>query len=701
MSLDLERLASQPFKLGDFVVDAKRGEIRQAQEVIDIEPKVMLVLLHLTANSGTVVDQEILFRYVWPQSVYSPNSIRRCISTLRKALKDDAKQLISTHAKVGYSINILPTFINAQTSAHRKNNSSIWIVASILFLLSIGIYWQIIPSTQQQLLNVTGLQPITATEVIEDFIAVSPDESLLAFSRYPQRGLDEGELWIKDLNSSTETKLNLPLAHRRNLAWSIDGTSLYYAYIGDKAWQIKEFSLTKKALMESNSEVLKERLVVENNGDQPSRWIGSIHPSPDKKLYFVASDSSTRHVYEHDIATNSSSKLMVSNTDFKPYELALSKSGKILAVSGQLENGRNAIRLLSLELTNKGQVLHSILLRDQQRVSVEWLNGDSGLLLNDGSQLFYTFIDENSNGFTHSIPSQLNFQQSHFLRFAKVGPKSGDIYFIESRLDHDLMLFDLTSQTIKGAIDSTAMDYFPVFSPNERHIAFFSTRYGKPQLFLHELASGTDTQLFENPNDYLNVDHVAWSKSGGKLAFSMGYSVHVILNPKAPAKTKVNVLETVQGIALAWYPNERDILLEKQIGERKQLVKLNSETLDLEIITEFSKGRASLSQEGNLLLVKDDAIYEWHESEGFKHKQSFSKPITRSVASEKGIYLQFSGEESTWSFWSFDTSIVESQFELPIKERVAEFNTLGNKALVSRGHTEREIAKISISKGDP
>jgi len=90
------------FKLGDFVVDTDRCQIQRDNDNVSIEPKVMDTLAYLSKHPGEVVNQEDLFSTVWPDAIYNPSSIQRCIALLRKALKEDAKdpKAIITHPKL-------------------------------------------------------------------------------------------------------------------------------------------------------------------------------------------------------------------------------------------------------------------------------------------------------------------------------------------------------------------------------------------------------------------------------------------------------------------------------------------------------------------------------------------------------------------------------------------------------------------------
>ncbi len=71
-----------------------------------LEPKVMQVLLCLSQRPDEVVSKEELIKAVWPGTFVTDDVLLRCISELRKALEDDAREprFIQTISKRGYRL---------------------------------------------------------------------------------------------------------------------------------------------------------------------------------------------------------------------------------------------------------------------------------------------------------------------------------------------------------------------------------------------------------------------------------------------------------------------------------------------------------------------------------------------------------------------------------------------------------------------
>jgi len=97
-----------PFSLGPWTVDPVANEVRRGDAVVRLEPKAVAVLAHLAAHAGEVVTREALLDAVWPDVVVTDASLTRCVSQLRQALGDDARDasLIETIPKVGYRLHV-------------------------------------------------------------------------------------------------------------------------------------------------------------------------------------------------------------------------------------------------------------------------------------------------------------------------------------------------------------------------------------------------------------------------------------------------------------------------------------------------------------------------------------------------------------------------------------------------------------------
>jgi TolB-like protein/DNA-binding winged helix-turn-helix (wHTH) protein/Tfp pilus assembly protein PilF len=93
-------------RVGDWSVDPGLNQIRQGDEIIRLEPKVMEVLTFLGGHPGEVVSREALMAALWPGMIVGDDSLTQSVIKLRKALGDDPRKpaYIQTIPKRGYRL---------------------------------------------------------------------------------------------------------------------------------------------------------------------------------------------------------------------------------------------------------------------------------------------------------------------------------------------------------------------------------------------------------------------------------------------------------------------------------------------------------------------------------------------------------------------------------------------------------------------
>ncbi|HVT14981.1 MAG TPA: winged helix-turn-helix domain-containing protein [Thermoanaerobaculia bacterium] len=98
--------AAADFWLGERRVRPSLNLVEGPDGVVQVEPKVMEVLLSLAGHGGRVVSKEELVREVWGGRFVSDDVVWRSVRELRRALGDDARNsvFIQTIAKRGYRL---------------------------------------------------------------------------------------------------------------------------------------------------------------------------------------------------------------------------------------------------------------------------------------------------------------------------------------------------------------------------------------------------------------------------------------------------------------------------------------------------------------------------------------------------------------------------------------------------------------------
>jgi predicted ATPase/DNA-binding winged helix-turn-helix (wHTH) protein len=90
------------YQFGEFKLDVGRGCVLKSGREIKLRPKVYEALKYLVENSGRLIPKTELIQAVWPDSFVTDDSLVQCTVELRRALNDQAQQLLKTVPRRGY-----------------------------------------------------------------------------------------------------------------------------------------------------------------------------------------------------------------------------------------------------------------------------------------------------------------------------------------------------------------------------------------------------------------------------------------------------------------------------------------------------------------------------------------------------------------------------------------------------------------------
>ncbi|MCW8984749.1 MAG: transcriptional regulator, partial [Thermoanaerobaculales bacterium] len=99
-------VVGDPFRLGDWMIDPRLNRLTRNGESIQIELKMMDVLVCLAEHAGELVERQQLIDAVWATEYVSENILTRAVAELRRTLGDDAKEpkFIETIHRRGYRL---------------------------------------------------------------------------------------------------------------------------------------------------------------------------------------------------------------------------------------------------------------------------------------------------------------------------------------------------------------------------------------------------------------------------------------------------------------------------------------------------------------------------------------------------------------------------------------------------------------------
>lgn len=135
---------AEPFELGEFRVDPKRRAITGPAGEISIEPKIMAVLLMLSARPGEVITRQEFIDSIWATEFSGDESLTRAVSQLRKILDDGRGKntYIVTVPKTGYRLTSKQDSASPGGTKRRRLGAGAFLVALLAVLIAAWVYYE-------------------------------------------------------------------------------------------------------------------------------------------------------------------------------------------------------------------------------------------------------------------------------------------------------------------------------------------------------------------------------------------------------------------------------------------------------------------------------------------------------------------------------------------------------------------------------
>ena len=90
------------YRFGDYTLDLDSGFLLRGGEEVALRAKSFEVLTYLVERHGRLVTKTELIEGVWRDAAVTDNSLAQCLVEIRRALDDDAQELVRTVARRGY-----------------------------------------------------------------------------------------------------------------------------------------------------------------------------------------------------------------------------------------------------------------------------------------------------------------------------------------------------------------------------------------------------------------------------------------------------------------------------------------------------------------------------------------------------------------------------------------------------------------------
>ena len=236
-----DRRASGEFRLAGRLVQPQLNRVVSGESVaVQVEPKVMQVLLLLVDRAGQVASKEDLLASVWEGVFVTEDVLVRAVGELRRLFGDGSPpSVIETIRKRGYRL-VAPVVYDLPPDPARRSAPRLASVSAaapavparriaamaVAALALIGVL-SLLLSARRGARPTPRFAPLTTLEGNEFDPAVSPDGTRVAFA---WDGGREGptDLYLKMVGSEDRLRLTENDGSNRAPVWSPDGARLAY-----------------------------------------------------------------------------------------------------------------------------------------------------------------------------------------------------------------------------------------------------------------------------------------------------------------------------------------------------------------------------------------------------------------------------------------------------------------------------------------
>jgi Tol biopolymer transport system component/DNA-binding winged helix-turn-helix (wHTH) protein len=231
---------ARPFRLGRLVVTPRLNRVATPDGVLQIEPKVMGVLLVLSRRPGEVATKDQLFAEVWPGVHVTDDVLVRAIGELRRVLGDPAVETIRGRGyrlttPVVHEIGVPPRPEPEPATTARR----LWLLALLLPAAALLLV------LQRSYPGKPRFAPLTSLPGSEYDPAFSPDGTRVAFAWDGGSG-PTTDLYVKVVGEETVLRLTTdgPASGRsaRAPSWSPDGARIGFVSLGKEDCTIASVS---------------------------------------------------------------------------------------------------------------------------------------------------------------------------------------------------------------------------------------------------------------------------------------------------------------------------------------------------------------------------------------------------------------------------------------------------------------------------
>ncbi len=615
-----------PFSLGDWIVHPGLNRIQGQDGEIQVEPRVMQVLLQLAERPGQVCSRLGLLTDVWGDAVVGEENLTRAISELRRIFGDQARQprVIETIRNHGYRLILatgpLPEQVQVPLSADdsesdetpeesstpapvlsmpneppppspptgKKFALSLWGILVLIMVLVVVFGWRWIPWGGESLPTTEskGIQasisrpeatPLTSFTGREWHPALSPNGLRTAFIWAGPEG-DNVDVYLKQRNSETVLRLTDDPGWAAWPAWSPDGQTVAFIQQSD--------TLSSLCTVPSLGGTIRILLEVDS-------WVEGLDWAPEGTgLIFSARLPGESHHRLHrvDLADLEVRVVPIERSDgagdFLP---RYSPDGKILAWIGIGLTGSSGVCVAP----SQGGLARMLTGGMTELQGLSWTADGSGIVYAEAQAGLFnlwriTLPDDPTQGDpTKGDPKIILAAEwlptpGDFAWNPTIARQSGELVYEQVLVDQDIWRLGILAsdpwQLESGPfLRSTRWESAAAFAPDGRQVVFVSSRSGSPEIWTCDV-EGENLQRLTGLG-FASIANPRWSPDGKSIAASVvrdGLSAVLVL----AARSGVSRIVSPEGRAEVFssWSSDGGLLVASDLGQGWQVYQLDPES---------------------------------------------------------------------------------------------------------------------------
>lgn len=579
---------SDPFMLGQVMVNPSRNELEANGKTLSLQPKVMEVLHYLARHSDRVISKEELVENLWPGRVVTHGSVQKSINLLRKALAElmGEGEAIAHYSKRGYQLQIQPEFLQPSTDASgykpaqadsvprssrfRLVDYRLRLALISVLILGFGyvaLNWHFLfidKSHQVQLQKVSAYTSETGHESAGE---PHPDNRHLAYirQRLNHHGSEvaESQLVVRSAQgqdwqfASTNGQWLEPV-------WSPSGASLLaIELIRDQAQPLTpDFSSRAPRLYDIHVFLLdlENNLVLEKH--RLSQWQGAIDSGTwwdENTIELVARQGESAINQRYRYALQAQHLEMVELPEFVTNPL-LTRVRKGYTALASLHNG--AIRVDFLAEDKRRLASRQL---KHRSVDLSWIPDGSGVLVHARADQALSIVYRDGELLELELPSE-RYAETYHYRYSADGKR---IFFTEARPKTDIWR-QTFGEPAERLVENSYRNYLASFSPAGDKFTYVSVRNNQTQVWLWE--SGRERQI---SRDFLSgeVEALSWTSDSENIFYKSGSKVYIYDSARDLSSVLLDQAVDLRPLALDSEGNQ--LLALKLTGEADNLWRID------------------------------------------------------------------------------------------------------------------------------